>query len=177
MKPSALRFGWLVPALVGSVPVALLLALSRFASWGPLWSPDPAPRCADVEVLLRGLQGPVVDRGFPAMSFEAPLVDLELPDSVRAWLALQLARLDDPAATDLLLRALDDPSVVVVRAAVAALGERDDPRAREALVAHRTHPDPEVSRLLGEILRSGSKGPAPRAPLAEAPQPSSNPIR
>ena len=51
-----------------------------------------------------------------------------------------------------MLVVLDDDEIDVVRAAVDALAQQEDPRAREALVALRAHPDPWVSRRVGEAL-------------------------
>ena len=119
-------------------------------------SPGPA--------LVSGLPAPATEpespaRGAPAddpelslLQFGGALANSELPPEIRSWAATQVGRIRTPAAVEALLVVLDDGEIDVVRAAVDALAQQDDPRAREALVALRAHPDPWVSRRVGEVL-------------------------
>ncbi|MFP8876305.1 MAG: HEAT repeat domain-containing protein [Myxococcota bacterium] len=114
--------------------------------------------------LLSELSAPVTELESPARAaprddpelslqqFGGALANSELPPEIRSWAATQVGRVRTPAAVEALLVVLDDDEIDVVRAAVDALTQQEDPRAREALVALRAHPDPWVSRRVGEAL-------------------------
>ena len=109
---------------------------------------------------------PVVDTGSPQLSpsqletdpqlalrqFGGALVNSELPAEIRSWAASQVGQIQSPEAVEALITVLDDPQIEVVRAAVDALAGQDGLRSREALMALRAHPDPWVSRRVGEAL-------------------------
>ena len=90
----------------------------------------------------------------PAAQWERPLLDRELPAEIRVWVVQQLAGEAVPEATTLLVRALGEPEIRVVRAVVTALHARGDAAARPALERLRAHPDPEVSRSVGKALEA-----------------------
>jgi HEAT repeat protein len=84
--------------------------------------------------------------------WEGPLFNRELPAEIRVWVVTQLALEPVPEATAVLVRALAEPEVRVVRAVVAALDQRGDSAARPALERLRAHPDPQISRQVGKVL-------------------------
>ncbi|MGE4651952.1 MAG: HEAT repeat domain-containing protein [Myxococcota bacterium] len=109
----------------------------------------PAP-VAGREPTVRGTPGH--DPELSLQQFGGALANSELPPEIRSWAATQVGQIRTPAAVEALLVVLDDDEIDVVRAAVDALAQQEDPRAREALVALRAHPDPWVSRRVGEAL-------------------------
>ena len=120
------------------------------APQGPvLVSEVPAP-VAGRESTVRAT--PADDPELSLQQFGGALANSELPPEIRSWAATQVGRIRTPAAVEALLVVLDDDEIDVVRAAVDALAQQEDPRAREALVALRAHPDPWVSRRVGEAL-------------------------
>jgi hypothetical protein len=80
------------------------------------------------------------------------LLNQELPSEMRVWAAYQLAEAPGDVATGALIQVLDDPEPRVVRAALEALASHSGSRVKAVLEGMRAHPDPFVSRRVGELL-------------------------
>lgn len=142
--------------------IAILLALLALLVQNGLR--DAAAPGSQGPAQVSGLLAPATERESPdraaagddpelsLQQFGGALANAELPPEIRSWAATQVGRIRTPAAVEALVVVLDDDEIDVVRAAVDALAQQDDPRAREALVALRAHPDPWVSRRVGEAL-------------------------
>lgn len=157
-----------VKALLAAVLLALLALLVQNAL-RDVGLPDAARPTS-----LPAPGAPGVGREEPARStpgdtpqlslqrFGGALANAELPAEIRSWAATQVGRIRTPEAVEALIAVLEDAEIEVVRAAVDALAQQDDPRASDALVGLRAHPDPWVSRRVGEALApSGNAYPTP----------------
>jgi len=80
---------------------------------------------------------------------------LDSPDSDHRWWSTRtLALIDDPQASGLLLKSLQDPEIEVRQCAVLALKERPIPKAIPALIVAMDNPDRLLSRLAADALIS-----------------------
>jgi HEAT repeat protein len=85
------------------------------------------------------------ERWMPILELEA---NSERPEN-RYESAVALGEMDDPGATQLLIRMIDDPDRVVLLAAIASLGKVGGRDAQRALRRLQQHPD-EVLRVAAE---------------------------
>jgi len=114
-------------------------------------SPAP-PSAAFTATAPPVLESPGSNPERALQQFGGALANPELPPEIRSWAATQVGGIGTPEAMEALIAVLDDPQIEVVRAAVDALAQRKDARVVEVLRALRAHPDPWVSRRVGEVL-------------------------
>lgn len=148
-----------VKALLSAILLVLVALLFQQSTRreSPSPAPAPLPLPAPSGIAVTPSPQPIVpprepDPELALRQFGGALVNQELPAEIRAWAAGQVGQIRSPAAVAALITVLQDRQIELVRAAVDALADQDDPRAKEALMALRAHPDPWVSRRVGEAL-------------------------
>lgn len=110
--------------------------------------PPPAAEPEEPAGVQPGAQGEELVRLAEALG------NPELPADMRAWVARQLGKVDDPAATTALIEALAAAEPEVVEASLQALAGRDDERIPAALEKARASDDPDVRRAAEGVADS-----------------------